>query len=100
MAADGFSSRFLHRVHGSGGDPTPDAQRQARKDGVRFEAGFVQKSRQRFTRVSALADLATSGRKVLGRLRSAIEAADLWIVQEIDLQALLSHEGYAMSPAP
>jgi hypothetical protein len=37
--------------------------------------------------------------KVLGRLRSAIEAADLWILQEIDLHALLSHEGYAMSPA-
>jgi uncharacterized protein (DUF302 family) len=37
--------------------------------------------------------------RVLGRLRSAIEAADLWILQEIDIPALLSHEGYAMSPA-
>ena len=51
-----------------------------------------------FTRVSALADLPISVRKVRGWLRSAIEAADLWILQEIDLQALLSHEGYAMTP--
>jgi uncharacterized protein (DUF302 family) len=37
--------------------------------------------------------------KVLGRLRSEIEAADLWNLHEIDPQALLSHQGYAMSPA-
>jgi uncharacterized protein (DUF302 family) len=38
-------------------------------------------------------------KKELGRLRSEIEAADLWNLQEIGPQALLSHEGYAMGPA-
>jgi|SRR5215813_8162235 len=37
--------------------------------------------------------------EVIGRLRSAIEAASFWNLHEIDSQALLSHEGYAISPA-
>jgi uncharacterized protein (DUF302 family) len=37
--------------------------------------------------------------EVLSRLRSAIEAADFWNLHEIDSQALLSHEGYAIAPA-
>ena len=37
--------------------------------------------------------------KMLGRARSAIEAAGFWNLHEIDSQALLSHEGYAISPA-
>ena len=36
--------------------------------------------------------------KVLGRLRSEIEAADLWDLHEIDPQALLSHEGDTIAP--
>jgi hypothetical protein len=37
--------------------------------------------------------------EVIGRLRSAMEAASFWNLHEIDSQALLSHEGYAISPA-
>lgn len=37
--------------------------------------------------------------ELLGRVRSAIEAAGFWNLHEIDSQALLSHEGYAISPA-
>ena len=37
--------------------------------------------------------------EVLSQLRSAIESADFWNLHEIDPQALLSHEGYAIAPA-
>ncbi len=35
----------------------------------------------------------------IARLREAIEAADLWVLQEIDPQALLERGGYAIRPA-
>jgi uncharacterized protein (DUF302 family) len=37
--------------------------------------------------------------EVMGRLRAAIEAAGFWNLHVIDSQALLSQEGYAISPA-
>lgn len=36
---------------------------------------------------------------VVARLREAIEAADLWVLHEIDPQALLQKGGYAIGPA-
>ncbi len=36
---------------------------------------------------------------VVARLREAIEAADLWVLHEIDPQALLERGGYAIRPA-
>ena len=36
---------------------------------------------------------------MIGRLRSAIEAASFWNLHQIDSQALLSHEGCAISNA-
>ena len=36
---------------------------------------------------------------VLARLRKSIEAADMWILHEIDPQALLAKDGYRIGPA-
>jgi uncharacterized protein (DUF302 family) len=36
---------------------------------------------------------------VVWRLRETIEAADLWILHEVDPQLLLRRDGYAISPA-
>jgi uncharacterized protein (DUF302 family) len=55
--------------------------------------GDVEHAFQRW-RVASLAH-----EEVIRRLRSAIEAEDFWIVDEIDPQVLLSQGGYAMSPA-
>jgi hypothetical protein len=44
-------------------------------------------------------DLPVSGRKSARAAALRDRAAYLWIPQEIGLQALLSHEDYAVSPA-
>ncbi|HEV2674274.1 MAG TPA: DUF302 domain-containing protein [Aliidongia sp.] len=52
-------------------------------------AGAFQRSR---ASTLSVADL-------VARLRTAIEAADLWVLHEIDPQMLLRRGGYAISPA-